>query len=260
MRKLYFFLAHHRSHFSIVLALSISVFLLFSNDSPNIAALRAKASEFFVAVYSPVARIKSLVYLEETNSLLRQKNLQYALQLEASRGLIEENRQLREMLTFARENPLELVPARIVGKGMTSNLQSVMLNVGKDRGLTKNCPVITPEGVIGKTVLVSENTSIVQLISDMSFRLSVRILPGGTSGILRWKNSEFCEVNEVMKNAEVNIGDRVVTSGYSDIFPADMPVGIVKGVSDQRGQYQKTVLVDINNDLGSLLNVFVIRK
>lgn len=259
MRQFYNFLEQKKSHLSYIISLGLSILILFSNESPNILAIRAQFSEYFVALYSPVARIKSLVYLDEKYHLLREKNLQYALQLEASRGLIEENRQLKEMLNFARENPMELVPARIIGKGTTPNLQSVMVDIGKDRGVTENRPVITPDGVIGKTILVSDRTSIVQLISDMNFRLSVRILPSGTSGILRWNNIEYCEVNEIVKHAEVNIGDRVVTSGYSDIFPADLPVGSVIGVRDERGRYQKSVYVSINNDLGSLLNVFLVK-
>jgi len=260
MRKLFFFLSHTKPHLSFLIALGISFFLLFSNESPNIRALRAEISEYFVIIYTPIARIKSLVYLEQTNSLLREKNIQYSLQLEASRDLVEENKRLRNMLGFSKERPLNLVSARIIGKGMTPNLQSVMLDIGENQGITVNSPVITPDGVVGKTVIVGENSSIVQLISDMNFRLSVRILPSGTNGILRWKNNDYCEVNEVRKNARVIIGDKIVTSGYSDIFPADLPVGTVIGVSNERGQYQKTIFVSTNNDLGSLLNVFLVKR
>ena len=60
------------------------------------------------------------------------------------------------------------------------------------------------------------------------------------------------------KNVEINIGDRVITSGFSKIYPPKLPVGTVSGVYDERGSYQKVVNVNIQNDFESIQNVFVV--
>ena len=78
------------------------------------------------------------------------------------------------------------------------------------------------------------------------------ILVGGTSV------HNMCKVYEVQKNVEINIGDRVITSGYSKIYPPKLPVGVVSGVYDERGSYQKVVNVKIQNDFESIQNVFVV--
>ena len=64
--------------------------------------------------------------------------------------------------------------------------------------------------------------------------------------------------NEVQKNVDINIGDKVITSGYSDIYPSGLPVGEVAGVYDDRSSFQKTINITLPNNLSSFQNVFVI--
>ena len=68
----------------------------------------------------------------------------------------------------------------------------------------------------------------------------------------------MCKVYEVQKNVEISIGDRVITSGFSKIYPPKLPVGVVSGVYDERGSYQKVVNVEIQSDFESIQNVFVV--
>ena len=83
-------------------------------------------------------------------------------------------------------------------------------------------------------------------------------MPSGAVGILRWHNNNMCKIYEVQKNVEINIGDRVITSGFSKIYPPKLPIGTVSGVYDERGSYQKVVNVEIQSDFESIQNVFVV--
>ncbi len=170
----------------------------------------------------------------------------------------DENKKLRDLLDFKRDTKLKIVPARIINKGIQTNLNSLTIDVGSKNGLLSNQAVLTPEGIIGKTVQVGQSSSLVQSISDNNFRLSVRIMPSGAVGILRWHSNSMCKVYEVQKNVEINIGDRVITSGFSKIYPPKLPVGVVSGVYDERGSYQKVVNVEIQSDFESIQNVFVV--
>ena len=149
-------------------------------------------------------------------------------------------------------------PARVVNKGIQPNLLSILINGGEIDGIKKNQAVLTPKGVIGKTIEAADNASIVQLITDSNFRLSVRILPSGATGILRMLKGSIVQIQEVPKNAKINIGDKVVTSGFSDIYPADLPVGIVEGVYEGRSSFQKLINVTLPNNMSAFQYVFVI--
>ena len=62
----------------------------------------------------------------------------------------------------------------------------------------------------------------------------------------------------LQKNAEISIGDNVVTSGFSQIYPDDLPVGKVIQLIEERGSFQKVAKIKISPNLGSVLNAFII--
>tara|TARA_B100000470_G_C19777994_1_gene386283 strand:- start:1228 stop:1740 length:513 start_codon:yes stop_codon:yes gene_type:complete len=162
------------------------------------------------------------------------------------------------MLDFKRQTKLILKPARVINKGVQSNLLSIVIDAGERDGIKPNQAVLTPKGVVGKTIVAGETASIVQLITDVNYRLSVRILPSGATGILRWLEKSGGQIREVQKNVEINIGDKVITSGFSDIYPSGLPVGKVVAVNDERGSFQKVINVNSPNDLSAFQFVFVI--
>ena len=258
MRNLLLFIIKNKDHFVFATTLVLSTSLLFNRNDDDMSVIRGFSSDFVSFLSSPMVEIKSLAIVNEENHYLREKNLQLNLQLESILYAADENKNLRDLLDFKRETRLKIIPASIINKGIQTNVKSLTLDVGASNNIMPNQAVLTPDGVIGKTVLVGKKSSIVQSISDNNFRLSVRIMPSGAVGILRWSQDNICRVYEVQKNVDINIGDRVITSGFSKIYPEKLPVGIVSGVYDERGSYQKVVNVKIQNDFESIQNVFVV--
>jgi rod shape-determining protein MreC len=258
MRNLILFIIKNKDHFVFFLALILSFILLFNNKNDKMSVLRGFATDIVSFLSTPMVKVKSLAIVSEENQYLREKNLQLNLELESILYAADENKKLRQLLDFKRETKLNILPARIVNKGIQTNLHSLTIDVGLSDGLLPNQAVLTPEGIIGKTIQAGQTSSLVQSISDNNFRLSVRIMPSGAVGILRWHNNNMCKIYEVQKNVEINIGDRVITSGFSKIYPPKLPVGTVSGVYDERGSYQKVVNVEIQSDFESIQNVFVV--
>jgi len=199
-----------------------------------------------------------MAVVDEEAALIREENIIYSLQLESMRNLAVENLRLREMLSYKRESQLQLMPAKVVNKGITSNMNTLTIDVGSQQGINKNMSVITPKGVVGKIIVVGDKSSIVQILNDVNFRLSVQVNPSGARGILRWVYGDLCEIREIKKNSDIKIGDRVITSGFSDIYPKNLPVGVVIGIQNEIGSFQKIVSVRYPVKLGSLINLFVI--
>ena len=258
MRNLLLFIIKNKEHFVFSITLILSISLLFNRNAEDMSVIRGFSSDFVSFLSSPMVEVKSLAIVNEENQYLREKNLQLNLQLESILYAADENEKLRELLNFKRSTKLNIIPARIINKGIQTNVKSLTIDVGSVNKVFENQAVLTPEGVIGKTVQTGEKSAIVQSISDNNFRLSVRIMPSGAVGLLRWHDSNVCKIYEVQKNVEINIGDRVITSGFSNIYPPKLPVGTVSGVYDERGSYQKVVNVNIQNDFESIQHVFVV--
>jgi rod shape-determining protein MreC len=233
--------------------------MLANGDSDNLRLLRSKSNRIFAYIYTPITWIRTKALIEEEALLLREKNLQLTFQLESMRHLLDENNRLKRLLNFKRESQLNLYPARVINMGASPHLSSSLsIDIGSNSGVSVNDPIMTPNGIIGKTVIVDDQESIVQLINDVTFRLSVRIKPSGSTGILRWLDKNIYMIKEVQKNSNVEVGNQVVTSGFSDIFPSDLPVGEVINITDERGRFHKSVVVKINENIGSIMNLFVI--
>ncbi len=260
MRFLYLTLLKQKDHILFILAVFLSYYILMNNDSPDVTILRGKANTLFARISAPITYVKSLWVLEEETQLLREKNIQLSLEIESLIHAAEENNSLRNLLGFKRDSRLTLVPARVMNFGVSANMTSMAIDVGTINGVQPDQPVIVPGGIVGKTIITDQNLSLVQMLNDVNYRLSVRMLPSGAVGILRWKKDDICEVWEIQKNAKIQIGNRIVTSGFSGIYPGNLYVGEVIGIVNERGSFQKVAIARIKPNLGALRNVFVITE
>ena len=260
MHNFYLSIVKKKDHLLFVLLVLFSFNILINNDSPNTLLVRAKFLDSFSFISSPSMWLKTIVQLEEETQLLREKNLQLSLQSEEMIRSYEENINLKNLLDYKKDSNFNLIAAKVLNMGSSSNLTSITINVGSNEDININQPVIIPEGVIGKTILVGKSTSLVQLITDVNYRASVRIFPSGSIGILRYLRDDICEVREIQKNAEIKLGDAVLTSGFSDIYPSNLKIGNVIEIQDEISSFQKIVKVRVSSNIGSLLNVFVVRE
>ncbi len=260
MRSFYAGLSRNKHHLTFLLAFITSIVLYLSNTSPEVLYIRNKAITYFSIFLEPVSYVKDLLYIKEENALLREKNLHLTMELEPLIQAKIENERLRTLLNFKERNPLEIIPGTIISTGLKSGVQTAVIDIGIMDGVSVNNPVLTEKGVIGKLLTAADHHSIVQLINDVNYRLAVRIYPSEATGIMRFISGQTCEIREVPKNASVSVGNRVTTSGYSDIYPPDLPVGIVTGVYEERGSFQKRITVKIHNDLNSLNHIFVVKE
>ena len=111
---------------------------------------------------------------------------------------------------------------------------------------------------MGKTYLVGKESSLVQMMNDVNFGVSARILRTRVTGIVNWKSVDIFEMSNVPKSSDVAVGDTIITSGYSQIYPPKIPIGVVSEVSDSLPGMSKKVVLKILVDLPSVEEVFVI--
>jgi rod shape-determining protein MreC len=188
--------------------------------------------------------------------------------LEAERAYWEqvasENEDLRRLLALRPVPHQNWIPARVMARSHDGWWQTVRLSKGSDDGIAPNMPVLSRDGLVGKTVAVSRNTADVLLLSDPAFKVSSRLVRAGSFGVVNgrgpsWDGRVYCRMEFIHRNNEVREGDEVVTSGLGGIFPENLPIGTVDRVyMDDSGLYQLAEIVT-RADLSSLRYVFVMR-
>lgn len=243
---------------TLLICIFLSIFLIFSSENEKVQSFRIYTADKFSFLYQPFNWIDNQSFLMKRIEVLASENLKLNLENQILSSNELENKRLRAFLDFKAKRDHNFIGSDVISKGTSSNLNAFLINQGSNSGVKKNDPVLSSKGVIGKIIAVSDDHSSVQLISDGNFRLSVKIMPSESEGIMRWKNNQICEIFEVKKTAEVNIGDIVLTSDLSSYFPPNLPVGEVVSIYDKSDSFNKIVRLELYTDLSTINQLFII--
>jgi rod shape-determining protein MreC len=200
--------------------------------------------------------------LREENARLRMELQAARLELGATQGLRIQNRDLSRMLEFREDQPVDLVPTRVIDRDFGTLPTTFVIDVGWEDRIEVDQPVVTLDGLIGKTVDVGRSASEVMLFSHPEFSASAMLMGGDhlEYGVVRAAPNGEVELYLPLRSRS-ETGDRIVTSGYGGTFPRGIPIGMVeRGMEDQRLGLQKIDVVSPVVDLGSVSSAFVLRK
>lgn len=214
----------------------------------------------------PVARLEGALGgylgLREENERLRAELQQARLEAARTETVRVENRRLGRMLGFASGQPVRLVASRVVDRDFATLPTTFVIDAGSRVGVRPDTPVVTVEGLVGKTVEVGPSASRVMLYTHPEFSASALVVGGDhlEFGIVRSTPRGGLELYLPLRSATER-GDRIVTSGYGGAFPRGIPIGEVVGVrEDRRLGLQKIDRIDPVVDLGRASAVFVVTR
>lgn len=187
-------------------------------------------------------------------------------------SLVEENAQLTERLSniqfnseadgiFDQDNAFEVMPAKVISKTTNGLRNYFILNKGKKDGAGKGQGVISRNGVVGLIAAVSEDYSRAELFMHKDHRLSVRVKNSHVFGVMQWE--EWTENQYYMDHAHkyfpLNTGDTLVTSGYSLIFPPELPVGQVRDFRQLSKSGATRIQIEMFKPLPSVQYVYIMQ-
>jgi rod shape-determining protein MreC len=184
------------------------------------------------AVVIAAQTIRAWTALSEDNAALRHDRERLLGWQDVALRLEAENAQLRQLLHFVADPETRTVGARIVADNGGAFARSLIVAAGRRHGIGKGHAVLTGDGLVGRIGAVAARSAQVLLVTDLNFRVPVAIGPARTRAILAGDNSDQPRITHIDPDAVVEVGDRVVTSGDGNAFPADLPVGTVASIHD----------------------------
>jgi rod shape-determining protein MreC len=168
-----------------------------------------------------------------------------------------ENERLRRLLGIAELAQLEGVAARVVGRDATNWVKTVTIDRGRSSGLAPGMAVVSGDGVVGQVVSASPSTALVLLITDHSSGIDAIVQGNRARGIVEGTGESACRWRFVRGDAEVAIGDRLITSGLDGIFPKGLLLGVVTDLGDVEGLFRSIVVTPAAR-LSAIEDVFVV--
>ena len=152
--------------------------------------------------------------------------------------------------------------ARVVSKQVTNTNNFIVLNKGSNDGVAEDMAVVSVKGIIGAVVYVTPHFSRVISVLNSEYHPSCIIKNTRFAGSLFWdgKDPRYVHLRGLPSHSVFTVGDTIVTSGYSAIFPEGVLVGVVEGAFKLKNEEYNSLKVRLFTDFSTLDEVFIIRN
>jgi rod shape-determining protein MreC len=203
---------------------------------------------------------RTMALREEDNIKLSKRLDQLLLEQSADQEAVLENKRLRDLLKLRETHRNYVAAARVISRGIGHWEHTLALDQGLKDGITRDMTVITPLGLAGKIISVSESYSTMLWLSDINFSAAVRIREGRREAVLSGTGSRTCLLKYMPYEEEVKPGDVVITSGFDALFPPGIPVGYVSKI-DTKGIGGNFQYIEVTpfQDAAKLEEVIIVR-
>ena len=263
MRNLLEFLAKYNHWFVFLILEVVSMVLLFQYNSYQGSAWFSSANAVTGKLYEWDANVETFFSLTKVNQELTQRNAyleQEVQKLSDSLVSVTKDSSIYHRDQFALLRNYRLIPAKVVANSVDKPGNLMTIDKGSADGIHKDMGVISGTGVVGIVYLVAEHYAIVIPLLNTKSNISCMIQNRGYFGYLRWKGgvSDLAYLEEVPRHAHFKLGDYVVTSGYSAVFPPGVRVGRILHVFNSADGLSYRVQLRLSTDFARLRDVCVI--
>lgn len=263
MRNLLEFLAKYNHWFVFLILEVVSMVLLFQYNSYQGSAWFSSANAVTGKLYEWDANVETFFSLTKVNQELTQRNAyleQEVQKLSDSLVNVTKDSSIYHRDQFALLRNYRLIPAKVVANSIDKPGNLMTIDKGSADGIRKDMGVISGTGVVGIVYLVAEHYAIVIPVLNTKSNISCMIQNRGYFGYLRWKGgvSDLAYLEEVPRHAHFKLGDYVVTSGYSAVFPPGVRVGRILHVFNSADGLSYRVQLRLSTDFARLRDVCVI--
>jgi len=192
-----------------------------------------------------------------------------------NKALLKENAILKHLASkkFSIDSSIRIVdslnktayvytPAFVINNSVFKNQNYITINKGSIDGITADMSVISPSGAVGIITKVSRHFSVAISILNTKLGLSGKLSNKDYFGSVRWDGADYryTFINEIPNHVKLHLGDSVVTSGYSALFPPDIPIGNVVAFKTKGDNNFFLIKLKLCVDFKKLRQVYIVKS
>lgn len=195
----------------------------------------------------------------EENRKLKNENVKLDMAIEFNKTLAEENKRLQELLKMKETVALDLKVAKVNFRSPSNLYERFYINLGTKDGMQKNMIVLAGKTLVGKIGKVYEDYSLVDMVTGENFNLSV-LTESQMLGIAKGSDEGSGELYFEPNTFEntLQLGEKVYTSGISEIYPKGLYVGYISEIDQDESQIFRSIKIKTDLDILNLNEVLVI--
>lgn len=197
--------------------------------------------------------------LLEENATLKEQHLLLSSKLQRFEILESENKRLRELLESSFRLNEKVLVAEIMGVESQSFRQQIIINKGTRNQAYDGQPIVDAAGIMGQILHTSQANSTVLLITDVTHALPIQINRNGLRAIAVGTGlNDSLELQNLPQNADIKVGDLVISSGLGGRFPSGYPVGVVEEITLDPGEAFAKIKVKTSSRMSQSREVLMV--
>ena len=264
MRNLLNFLLKYNHWFLFILLEVISFVLLFRFNHYQHSVYFSSANVVAGKVYEVSGGITSYFHLKSVNEDLLDRNMLLEQQISNLEKALKERQVDSITINSVRQmhRDYQLFKAHVIKNSLTLPDNYITLDKSSSSGIRSEMGVIDGNGIVGIVYETSPSYSVVISVLNSKSNISCKIIGSDYFGYLKWErgDSRYAYLKDLPRHAEFNLGDTVVTSGFSTVFPEGIMVGTVDDMSDSNDGLSYLLKIKLATDFGKLGDVRVIAR
>jgi rod shape-determining protein MreC len=261
MRNLLIFISKYNAFF-LFLIFEISALVIYVKyNSFQRATYINTTNEITGSLYARVSELNSYLDLKNVNDSLATENARLRNSLKAS--YYADTLAKRTVADSAYKQLYTYTEARVINNSVNKRNNYITIQKGSKDGIVKGMGVISSAGVVGKIVYTTEHLSLVQSLLHKDAKVSAMLADTKDIGSLIWGydiNPRKGLLIDVPNHVKPHIGQWVVTSTYSDLYPAGIPLGRVSNLHAKGGGFFLNMEVNFSVDFSKLQYVYVVNN
>ena len=265
MRNLLDFLIKYKHWLLFIFLEVISFVLLFRFNGYQGSVFFTSANVVTGKVYQMANNLTGYFHLKTINSDLVQHNAELSIQLEhlkeAYKKLTADTTVIEQMKQEALMD-CRLIKANVINNSTIHANNFITIDKGEADGVQKEMGVVSGSGIVGIVYQTSAHYAVIIPVLNSKSSISCKIRRSDYFGFLKWEGGspEFAYIKDMPRHSIFEVGDTIVTSGHSAIFPSGVLVGTVDDVGDSNDGLSYSIRVKLFTDFARLNEVRVIER
>lgn len=265
MRNLLNFLIKYNHWFLFILLEVASFALLFRFNHYQESTFFTSSNVVTGEIYEWKGAVTSYFYLKSANEDLLDRNMMLEQQLLTLKKELQTRGVDSLLIDSIKDKPLEglhLIKANVINNSLTKADNYITLDKGSDAGIRTEMGVVDRNGVVGIVYMTTAKYSVVMSLLNTKSSVNCKILGSGYFGALKWEggDSRYAYLNDLPRHAKFSLGDTLITSGYSEVFPEGVIVGTIDHIDNSKDGLSYQLKVRLSTDFGRLNSVRVVPR
>jgi len=257
VQKFISFLVRHNVYLLLLLYCSIALLAVrFERD--NLASrISGSAKEIEASINERIMSYGYLLNLRKENERLMRLNTELLSQSLRNERLLSDAKARSALLADSSFDTAGYVVARVIDRKFSARENMLMINAGKNQGIRPDMAVLTPKGLVGRVVSVTERYAAIMPLIHTDFKVSVISSESNAMGILAWNGGaeHLASIEHVPISSPLKQGEEILTTDFSTFSPGGIPVGRVVRIRPDKLFY--TIDIRLAVDFSTLSYVLV---